>query len=247
MVGLFIPCYVNALYPHVGISTYKLLQFAGYEVDYPENQTCCGQPMGNAGYQDKAEGLMEHFLDNFEKYEYIVAPSASCVSFVKHEYAKMKHKDPVRVQAILDKTYEICTFLQDKAQIKNLPAQFQHKVSLHNSCHGVRILGLSSASECHNIKEYSVLRNLLTLVAGIEVMEPDRKDECCGFGGLFAIEEADVSGHMGIDKIKRHMQTGAQYITGADSSCLMHLQGIIDKYNYPIQTIHITEILSQSL
>lgn len=246
MVGLFIPCYINALYPQVGVATYKLLQLAGYEVDYPENQTCCGQPMGNAGYQDKAQGLVEHFVDNFEKYEYIVAPSASCVSFVKHTYKQIQHQQPEKLQALLDKTYEICVFLQDKAKIKTLPGKFQHKVSLHNSCHGVRILGLSSASEC-NTKSHSVLRNLLALVHGVEVVEPERKDECCGFGGLFAIEEVDVSGRMGKDKIEEHMQTGAQYITGADSSCLMHLQGIIDKYKYPIQTIHITEILSQSL
>lgn len=246
MIGLFIPCYVNALYPQIGVATYKLLQLVGYEVDYPENQTCCGQPMGNAGYQDMAQGLVEHFLDNFERYEYIVAPSASCVSFVKHTYSQIKHSDSARIQALLSKVYEVCTFLQEKAQIKALPAKFNHKVSLHNSCHGVRILGLSSASECHT-NSHSVLRDLLALVEGIEIVEPERKDECCGFGGLFAIEETDVSGRMGRDKIEEHIQTGAKFITGADSSCLMHLQGIIDKYNYPIQTIHITEILSQSL
>lgn len=246
MVGLFIPCYVNTLYPQVGIATYKLLKLAGYEVDYPKDQTCCGQPMSNAGFQNMTQGLVAHFLENFEGYDYIVAPSASCVSFIKHTYKHLEHKDPARIEALLSKLYEVCVFLQDKAQIKNLPAKFKHKVSLLNSCHGVRVLGISSSSEC-NTKPYSILRNLLSLVEGIEVVEPARNDECCGFGGLFSIEEADISGRMGKDKIEALIKTGAKYITGADSSCLMHLQGIIDKYKYPIQTIHITEILSQSL
>lgn len=129
---------------------------------------------------------------------------------------------------------------------ESLPAVFPHKVSLHNSCHGVRELHLSSPSEM-NIPYYSKLRNLLSLVKGIEVFEPKRVDECCGFGGMFSVEEPEVSVCMGHDKVMDHISTGAEYITGADSSCLMHMQGVIKREHLPIQTIHIVQILAAGL
>ena len=130
--------------------------------------------------------------------------------------------------------------------VKELKAEFPHKVSIHNSCHGVRELHLSSPSE-RNIPYFSKLRDLLSLVKGIEIFEPKRVDECCGFGGMFAIEEPEVSVCMGQDKVKDHMSTGAEYITGADSSCLMHMEGVIKRDNLPIKTIHIVEILASGL
>ena len=199
-IGLFIPCYINAVYPEVGVASYKLLKSIGLDVDYPLDQTCCGQPMEKAG----------HVCMNSKK------------------------------------IYDICEFLYDIVKVKELKAEFPHKVSIHNSCHGVRELYLSSPSE-RNIPYFSKLRDLLSLVKGIEIFEPKRIDECCGFGGMFAIEEPEVSVCMGQDKVKDHMSTGAEYITGADSSCLMHMEGVIKRDNLPIKTIHIVEILASGL
>ena len=141
---------------------------------------------------------------------------------------------------------DVVEFLHDVLQVKSLPGRFPHKVSIHNSCHGVRELGLSSPSE-KNISRFSKIRDLLQLVEGISIYEPERVDECCGFGGMFSIEEPDVSIRMGTDKIKRHMATGAEYITGPDSSCLMHMQGIAKKQNMGIKFIHVVEILAAGL
>lgn len=241
-VALFIPCYVNALYPQVGEASYKLLRSLGVEVDYPLDQTCCGQPMANAGYENDARPLAERMEQLFADYDYVVGPSASCVSFVREGYPRLveHHGDK---PCLGERIYEICEFVHDVVRPERLEASFHHKVSLHNSCHGVRHLGLSAPSEL-NVPYYSKLRALLELVEGVEVCEPQRRDECCGFGGMFAIEESAVSGCMGRDKVRDHLSTGAEYITGADSSCLMHMQGIIEKEALPIQTKHIVEILT---
>ena len=241
-VALFIPCYVNALYPQVGEASYKLLRSLGVEVDYPLDQTCCGQPMANAGYENDARPLAERMEQLFADYDYVVGPSASCVSFVREGYPRLveHHGDK---PCLGERIYEICEFVHDVVRPERLEASFHHKVSLHNSCHGVRHLGLSAPSEL-NIPYYSKLRALLELVEGVEVCEPQRRDECCGFGGMFAIEESAVSGCMGRDKVRDHLSTGAEYITGADSSCLMHMQGVIEKEALPIQTKHIVEILT---
>ena len=241
-VALFIPCFVNALYPEVGKASYKLLTSLGLDVEYPLEQTCCGQPMGNAGYEKDAEPLAHRMGELFAKYDYVVGPSASCVSFVREAYPRLTHHDD-KHECLSSRIYEICEFLHDVVKPTSLKARFPHKVSIHNSCHGVRLMGLSAPSEL-NIPYYSKLRNLLELVEGIEVVEPERRDECCGFGGLFSIEESAVSVRMGHDKVQRHIATGAEYITGADSSCLMHMSGIIEREKLSIRTKHIVEILT---
>lgn len=244
-VGLFIPCYINAVYPNVGVASYKLLKSLGVDVDYPLDQTCCGQPMANAGFENEAKELAYNFDEKFKDYDYIVGPSASCVVFVRDHYGKLLEKKQHRC-ASEGKIYDICEFIHDVIKPTELKARFPHKVSIHNSCHGVRLMKLSSASEL-NIPYYNKLRDLLSLVKDIEIAEPERVDECCGFGGMFAVEEDAVSAEMGRSKVKRHMATGAEYITGADSSCLMHQEGIIKREKYPIKTIHIVEILSAGL
>lgn len=241
-IALFIPCYVNALYPKVGEASYKLLTSLGLDVDYPLEQTCCGQPMGNAGYESDAESLARRMEELFAGYDYVVGPSASCVSFVREAYPRMSHHKEEH-ECLSSRIYEICEFLHDVVKPTSLKARFPHKVSIHNSCHGVRLMGLSAPSE-QNIPYYSKLRNLLSLVEGIEIVEPERRDECCGFGGLFSIEESAVSARMGHDKVQRHIATGAEFITGADSSCLMHMQGVIEREKQPIRTKHIVEILT---
>ena len=241
-VGLFVPCYVSALYPEVGVASFKLLRSLGVDVECPQGQTCCGQPMANAGYEHQARGMASRFDEMFRGYDYVVAPSASCAVFVREHYG-----------TILDheceadgKVYDMCEFIHDVIRPASLPAEFPHKVSIHNSCHGVRLLGLSAPSEL-NVPYSSKLRDLLSLVKGIEIVEPERPDECCGFGGLFSLEEDAVSVRMGRDKVQRHIATGAEYITGADSSCLMHQAGIISREHLPIKTIHIVQILAAGL
>ena len=244
-VGLFIPCYVDALNPHVGIATYKLLKQLGVEVEYPQKQTCCGQPMGNAGFQQKAEKLVEDYDKLFAEYDYVVAPSASCAAYVRFFHPGIVNHECRTAQ----KTMDVVEFIHDVIKPKALPwAKFHHKVSLHNSCHGVRELGLSSPSE-RNIPRFNKIKDLLQMVEGIDIREPERVDECCGFGGMFSIEEPDVSARMGHDKIARHVATGAEYITGPDSSCLMHMQGLLkkDKQQDKIKFIHVVEILANGL
>lgn len=240
-IGLFIPCYINAVYPHVGRASYELLVSLGLDVDYPLDQTCCGQPMANAGFEPDSRRLAERMNDLFEKYDYVVGPSASCVVFVKDHYAKLLGKEPHA--CIGSRIYDLCEFLHDIADIRRLDACFPHKVSIQNSCHGVRLLHLSSPTELM-IPYYSKLKDLLSLVKGIEIAEPERPDECCGFGGMFAVEEQAVSVCMGEDKVNYHRATGAEYIVGADSSCLMHMQGIIRRKKIPMKIIHIAEILN---
>lgn len=243
-IGLFIPCYINACFPQVGVASYKLLTSLGLDVDYPLNQTCCGQPMANGGFEKDAEHMAHHMENLFEKYDYVVGPSASCVVFVKDKYPQLLHKDSH--QCISSKIYEICEFLHDVVKPQKLNSKFPHKVSIHNSCHGERLLHLSKPSELVE-PYYHKLRDLLKLVDGIEVAEPKRVDECCGFGGLFSVEETDTSACMGADKIADHISTGAEFITGADSSCLMHMDGIIKRQKLPIRTKHIVEILAEGL
>lgn len=244
-IGLFIPCYINAVYPEVGVASYKLLKSLGLDVDYPLDQTCCGQPMANAGFENESVKLAVRFDSLFEKYDYIVGPSASCVVFVRDNYGRLLKEEKHRCQSE-GKIYDICEFIHDVVKPTSLKASFPHKVSIQNSCHGVRLMHLSAPSEL-NIPYYNKLRDLLSLVQGIEIVEPERPDECCGFGGLFGVEEHAVSGQMGRDKIRCHMETGAEYIVGADSSCLMHQNGIIARDKLPIKTKHIVEILASGL
>lgn len=241
-VGLFIPCYVDALYPEVGVATYKLLKKLKLDVVYPEKQTCCGQPMANGGFEDMSLDLANRFEDKFKAFDYVVTPSVSCSSFVRHNYPTfMDHKCKTP-----QNTYELVEFLHDVLKIKELPGKFEHKVSVHNSCHGVRVLGLSTPSENNALVENKIL-TLLKLKEGITVYEPERKDECCGFGGMFAVEEPDVSTAMGSDKVNYHRATGAEIITGADCSCLMHMQGIAKKNGYSVKFMHVAEILAANI
>ena len=225
-VGLFIPCYVDAVYPEVGMATWKLLKHLGLDVIYPDKQTCCGQPMANAGFEKQAIPLAEKFDEIFKDFDYVVAPSVSCTAFIRLNYPRLLMHDVVKVDRRL--------------------GTFPHKVSLHNSCHGVRELGLSSPSEQH-VAKFNKIKDLLQLVDGIDIVEPERPDECCGFGGMFSVEETAVSAQMGKDKVERHIQTGAEYVTGPDCSCLMHMAGVAKKQGLNIQFKHVVEILAAGL
>ena len=243
-IGLFIPCYVDAVFPEVGVATYKLLRHLELDVAYPENQTCCGQPMANAGFEGQAVPLAAKFEELFRQFDYVVAPSVSCTAFVRLNYPRLL-KGKTECQTAR-KAMDVVEFLHDVVKVDRRLGTFPHKVSLHNSCHGVRELGLSSPSEQH-VAKFNKIKDLLQLVDGIQVVEPERPDECCGFGGMFAIEETAVSAQMGLDKVERHLQTGAEYVTGPDCSCLMHMAGVARKQGKKIEFRHVVEILAAGL
>jgi len=242
-VGLFIPCFMNELYPKSCVSTLKLLKDLNLDVDYPLEQTCCGQPMANSGCSKDMKSLAQRFVETFKKYDYIVAPTGSCVTMVKEHYEPFFDEDDKDYNKVKASIYEVCEFLHDIIKIEKLDVSFPYKVGLHNSCHGHRSLGLGTPTEL-NIPQVSKLRNLLSLVKDIEIVDLKRDDECCGFGGTFCVTEEAISVAMGKDRIKDHVDAQAQIITGADMSCLMHMEGIINRDNQPIKVMHITEILA---
>ncbi len=243
-VGLFIPCYVNQFYPNAAKATLQLLKKLGINVVYPPKQTCCGQPMANSGFEHLSQGCNNLFIENFAGFDYIVAPSASCVLHVKdHLHSE---KDEVRAIAIRSKVYELVEFLTDVLKIEKLDAKFPHKVGIHHSCHGLRGLRLAQMSEL-NAPPFSKPERLLNMVEGLEQVALDRPDECCGFGGTFCVTEEAVSVKMGKDRVADHTKNGAEYITSSDLSCLMHLEGILHRNKSAVKVVHIAEILNATV
>src|ERR1700754_1460373 len=238
-VGLFIPCYVDQFYPQVAIATLELLEKFGCEVVYPPNQTCCGQPMANSGFEHLTKGCNDLFIKNFEEFDYIVSPSGSCVLHIKDHL----HGDGTTIP---QKIYEFVEFMTDVLKVENLEASFPHRVGIHQSCHGQRGLKLSQMSELM-AAPFSKPEHLLKMVQGVELVELDRKDECCGFGGTFCVAEEAVSVKMGKDRVADHIHHGAEYITAADMSCLMHLEGILRRQQSKVRVKHIAEILNSRL
>lgn len=243
-VGLFIPCYVNQFYPNAAKATLQLLQKLGVNVVYPSKQTCCGQPMANSGFEYLSQDCNDLFIENFSVFDYIVAPSASCVLHVKDHLHSDKNEE--KAAAIRTKVYELVEFLTDILKVEKLDAKFPHKVGLHHSCHGLRGLHLAQMSEL-NAPPFSKPQHLLDMVDGLEQVTLDRPDECCGFGGTFCVAEEAVSVKMGKDRVTDHTKNGAEYITSSDLSCLMHLEGILHRNKSKVKVIHIAEILNSKL
>jgi len=243
-VGLFIPCYINQLYPQVAIATLELLEKLDVDVYYPTGQTCCGQPLGNSGYEEDSKGACQVFVENFKEYDYIVGPSGSCIYHVKKHFDIIEQTDDVI--NVRNNAYELCEFIVKILGRTDLGASFPHKVGLHKSCHGLRGLNLGSCSERMD-PYYSTEEDLLKNVQGLELMSLTRKDECCGFGGTFSVFEEAISVKMGKDRIQDHLDNGVEVITGADHSCLMHLEGLLNRNNQPIRVMHIAEILNSSI
>lgn len=243
-VGLFIPCYVNQLYPQAAIATLELLQKLEVEVVYPPKQTCCGQPMANSGFEHLTQKCNDLFIENFAAFDYIVAPSASCVLHVKdHLHTPDNEAQAVATRA---KVYELVEFLTDILKVDKLNARFPHKVGIHQSCHGLRGLHLAQMSEL-NAPHYSKPERLLQMVQDLELVTLERPDECCGFGGTFCIAEEAVSVKMGKDRVNDHLKNGAEYITSADLSCLMHMEGILHRNRSQVKVVHIAQILNSTL
>lgn len=240
-VGLFVPCYIDQFYPQVAIATLQLLEKLGCEVGFPKNQTCCGQPMGNSGCEKDSGKTAQLFVENFKDYDYIVGPTASCVGYVKEHYNTIEQS--VAVSHVRGHIYDLSEFLLDVLKIEKLDARFPYKVGLHQSCHGLRDMRLGQSSEI-NGPYFSKQRQLLEMVEGLELVDLDRTDECCGFGGTFCVSEEAVSAKMGIDRVADHQRNGAQVITGGDVSCLMHMEGVIRRDKKNIKVMHLAEILN---
>jgi len=235
-VSLFVPCFVDQLLPQVAVDTVKVLRRIGYEVEFPEDQTCCGQPAFNTGYWDEARPCAEHFVQVFKHADLVVCPSGSCVTMVRTFYPDLLAASSLREDAlaVASRTFELSEFLVKVAAVTQVGATFPHAVTYHASCHGLRELHLRDEP-----------LQLLRQVNGLKLIEMVRYDECCGFGGTFAAKFADISAAMGTSKAENVAATGAEYVTAIDPSCLLHLQGILGKRNASTRTIHLASILAQ--
>jgi len=234
-VQIFVPCFVDQLYPQTAMNMVKLLEKAGCEVMYNPKQTCCGQPAFNAGFWDEARDVCSKFLKDFDANSIIVAPSASCVGFVKNYYSKLFDNSSLHneVKAIGQNIYELSDFLVNKLGITNFGARLDGKATYHDSCAGLR--------EC---KIKNEPRKLLANVEGLELTELKDVETCCGFGGTFAVKFGAISAAMGEQKVENALATGAEYLISTDASCLMHLQGYIDGKKYNLKTMHIADVLA---
>ena len=235
-VSLFVPCFVDQLLPQVAVDTVKVLRRIGYAVDFPEDQTCCGQPAFNTGYWDETRPCAEHFVRVFRDAEVVVCPSGSCVTMVRKFYPDLLAGSSLREEAlaVAGRTFELSEFLVKVAAITDVGATFPHTVTYHASCHGLRELGLREEP-----------LQLLRKVKELKLIEMARLDECCGFGGTFAMKFSDISAAMGTSKVESIATTGAEFVTAIDPSCLLHVQGILGKRNAPTRTIHLASILAQ--
>ncbi|HKP13107.1 MAG TPA: (Fe-S)-binding protein, partial [Blastocatellia bacterium] len=234
-VALFITCLVDQLFPQVGVGMVEVLRRLGVEVEFPEAQTCCGQPAFNSGYRKEARELAERFISIFEDSEYVVAPSGSCTSMVKVFYGDLFEDDAAtreRARRLAARTYEFSEFLVNVLKVEDVGAQFRGRVALHQSCHLMRELNVRSEP-----------LKLLRAVRGIEVVELERADACCGFGGLFAIKYPQISGGILQEKIDCIKRSGADVIVASDMGCLMHINGGLSRQRVPVRTLHIAELL----
>ncbi len=236
-VSLFIPCFVDQLNPQVGLDVVRVLRRIGYEVEFPEAQTCCGQPAFNTGYWDEARPLAERFVRIFGSAEAVVSPSGSCTTMVKSFYPELLAGTPLHDDAVAlgQRVHEFTQFLVNVAKVTDVGASFPHKVTIHDSCHGLRELHLKQEP-----------RELLKKVRGLELVDLPYGEECCGFGGAFSVKYAMISAAMGDTKAGNIEKSGAEYVTASDPSCLMHIEGILRRKQSKAHTIHLASILAQT-
>jgi L-lactate dehydrogenase complex protein LldE len=242
-VGLMVPCYIDMFYPEVGIATLELLEKLGVEVDYPFDQTCCGQPMANSGAYLEAAATEELFVSNFAGYDHIVAPSGSCVYHIRHKFTAAA--DSPERRHVSSHVWDLPEFLHDVLKAEEFPwAEFPHEVALHVSCSAIRGLGEQAMSERPNDPWFSKPRSLLEKVKGLRIADFDRPDECCGFGGTFSVTEEAVAAAMGNDKLERIGASGARYVVSSDMSCLMHLAGCAHRDHEDFRFLHLAQVLN---
>jgi L-lactate dehydrogenase complex protein LldE len=234
-IDLFIPCFIDQFYPETGMNMVKLLEKAGQQVNYNTEQTCCGQLAFNSGFTDEAKKLGNKFLKDFPNDRPVVSPSASCTGYVKNYYQELFHNtaNHIEYKRLTRNMFEITDFLVNRVKFTDFGAAFPHKVTYHDSCAGLREYGLKAEG-----------RLLLSKVKGIELVEMKEREICCGFGGVFSVKHEAISTAMAQQKIENALETEAEYIVSTDLSCLMHLEGYINKNKLPIKVIHIVDILA---
>ena len=242
VVSLFITCYNDTLFPETGKALVRVLERLGHRVEFPAGQTCCGQMHVNTGYQRDALPLVSRFVEQFEHTEVVIIPSSSCVTMIRENYPRMVRQIvdeggdrtlSQRLEGLLPKIWEFTEFLTKKLGVDDVGAYFPHRVTYHASCHGLRSLGLGEGP----------LR-LLRGVRGIDLVEIEHPERCCGFGGTFAVKNADTSSAMLAEKTMAVLQTRAEVCTACDNSCLMHLEGAFHRQRTGVHTLHIAEILA---
>jgi len=236
-VTLFIQCIVDSVFPQVGQSIVRVLDRLGVSMNYPPDQTCCGQPAFNSGYRSEAWAAARRFIDIFEDAEAIVCPSGSCVSMVRNHYADLFENDfklLERARHVAEKTFEFSEFLVDVLKVEDVGSSFEKRVTYHDSCHLMR-----------GIKVSRQPRTLITHVKGVDFVEMHDSDRCCGFGGAFSFKYPDISTAMLEDKVRNIEDSGAGVVVGCDMGCLMNIQGMLNRKNSDIKTMHIAELLDQ--
>lgn len=239
-IALFVSCLADTVYPSVGRATVALLERLGHEVVFPSGQTCCGQMHVNTGYQQQALPLIKQHVQVFEPYDVIVAPSGSCVGTVRHQHAQVArragdHGLAVAAESVAAKTFELSELLVDVLDIEDVGAVFPHRVTYHPTCHSLRLLRVGD-------KPLRLLRS----VEGIDLVELADADQCCGFGGTFALKNAETSAAMLADKMTSVLSTGASVCTAGDSSCLMHIGGGLSRLKVDTRTVHLAQILAST-
>jgi L-lactate dehydrogenase complex protein LldE len=237
-VALFITCFNDTLFPETGRATVEVLERLGVEVDFPQAQTCCGQMHFNTGYQREAIPLVRRFVDVFDGYDAVVAPSGSCVSMVRELYPMAAdlagdQRLAERIEAFVPRVFELSEFLVKKLSITDVGAHYPHRVTYHPTCHSLRMLKVGDAP-----------LELLRSVRGIDLVELSEAEECCGFGGTFAVKNADTSAAMLSDKLRRILDTEAEVCTAGDNSCLMHIGGGLNRLRAGVGTVHLAQILA---
>lgn len=235
-VSLFVTCVVDQLFPRVGMAMANVLERVGCRVDFPEAQTCCGQPAFNSGFRAEARQVARHFLNVFRDAEYIVVPSGSCTSMITHHFPEIFQKEPENLNAahaLESKVWEFSRFLLEVVGVSDVGARLEEVVTYHDSCHALRELKIKRGP-----------RSLLENVRGLELREMDAAEECCGFGGTFSVKFDEVSGGMARSKIDSIVRTGAGTVVSIDSSCLMQIQGALCRAGLPIRTLHLAEVLA---
>jgi L-lactate dehydrogenase complex protein LldE len=238
-VSLFITCLADQLYPDVGESVVRLLHRYGCEIDFPASQVCCGQPAFNSGYHDDAREVARGLIRAFEHSEYVVSPSGSCVGMIHHYYPELFQDDPVwskKVEELVGKTYEFSQFLIQVLGVKDVGAVFHGKATYHPSCHASRLLG---------VKQEPL--TLLQHVQGLEMIDLPKKEDCCGFGGTFAVKMADMSEAMVCEKAANVVSTGADILIGTDMGCLMNIGGRLKKEGRNVRIMHLAEVLMEGV
>ena len=234
-VQIFIPCFVDQLYPETAFNMIKVLEKTGCTVTYNTNQTCCGQPAFNAGFWDEARSVCMKFVNDFKESDMIVTPSASCAGFVRNYYSKLLDNSSVHneMKDLSKRIYEFSEFMVNVLQIENVGAELKGKATYHASCASLR--------ECNITQEP---KKLLSRVKGLELTELKDAETCCGFGGTFAVKFEPISIAMAEQKVENALATGADYLISTDLSCLMHLDGYIKNKGYNLQTMHIADVLA---